>query len=152
MLANIFAFWDDLIDPLKCTFDGENKLIYINPTVTTLNVKEDIYSAFKRWMFRDTNAKYEMGIRSIGGDPISVGVTAGEMYFLINGWQVYTDHIGPGGVTSVVSSIVTGYVVSTPQQIATAVWTEPTSTGTEGSFGYHLTNKVLTVIKFLGLK
>jgi hypothetical protein len=61
-------------------------------------------------------------------------------------------YIGPGGVTSVVSSIVTGYVVSTPQQIATAVWTEPTSTGTEGSFGYHLTNKVLTVIKFLGLK
>ena len=169
MLTNIFAFWEDLIDPLKCTFDGENKLIYINATVTTLNVKEDIYSAFKRWMFRGTNAKYEMGIRSIGGDPISPGVTAGEMYFLINGWQVYTDHnvkvngilyhddgldvyIGPGGVTSVVSSIVTGYVVSTPQQIATAVWTEPTTTGTEGSFGYHLTNKVLTVIKFLGLK
>jgi hypothetical protein len=43
-------------------------------------------------------------------------------------------------------------VVSTPKQIATAVWTEPTTTGTEGSFGYHLTNKVLTVIKFLGLK
>jgi hypothetical protein len=169
MLNNIFAFWDDLIDPLKCTFDGENKLIYINSNVTTLNVKEDIYSAFKRWMFRATNAKYEMGIRTIGGDPISPGVSAGEMYFLINGWQIYTDHnvkvngvlyhddqidvyIGTGGVTSVVSNIVTGYVVATPQQIATAVWTEPTTTGSEGSFGYHLTNRVLSVIKFLGLK
>ena len=169
MLTNIFAFWEDLLDPLKCTFDGENKLIYINPTITTLTVKEDIYSAFKRWMLRATNAKYEMGIRSIGGDPISTGVYAGDMYFLINGWQISTNHnvkvngilyhddgidvfIGTGGVTSVVSSIVTGYVVATPQQIATAVWTEPTTTGAEGSFGKHLSSKVLTVIKFLGLK
>jgi len=117
---------------------------------------------------RDNNAKFEMPIRSIGGDPISPGVYAGDIYFLMNGWQVVVNQtvkvygvlyhddskdvfIGTGGVTSVVSSIVTGYVVNTPEQVAQAVWSAQVST-TEGSFGQLLANKVLTVVKFLGLK
>jgi len=169
MISNIFAFWQDLVDPLKCTFDGENKLIYVNPKVSVLYVKEDIYSAAKRWLLRDINAKYEMPIRSIGGDTISPGVTAGEIYFLMNNYQIVANHtvkvygvlyhddptkevfIGTGGVTLVVSNIVTGYTMPTPSQIATAVWDNPVST-TEGSFGQLLASKVLTVAKFLGLK
>lgn len=168
MINNIFAFWQDLIDPLKCTFDGENKLIYVNSTVTNLRIKEDVYSAAKRWILRDNNAKFEMPIRSIGGDPIAPGIFAGDMYFLMNGWQIVVNHtlkvqgvlyhddylepfIGTGGVTSTVSSIVTGYVVVTPEEVASAVWSAPVSS-TEGSFGDFLVNKVLTVIKYLGLK
>jgi hypothetical protein len=169
MISNIFAFWQDLLDPLKCTFDGENKLIYVNPKVSVLYVKKDIYSAAKRWILRDVNARYEMPIRSIGGDVISPGVTAGEIYFLTNGYQIVANQtvkvfgvlyhddptkevfIGTGGVTLVVSNIVTGYTMPTPQQIATAVWDKPVTT-TEGSFGQLLANKVLTVVKFLGLK
>ena len=34
----------------KVTFDGENKLIIINPGETDINVKRDIYSSWKEWI------------------------------------------------------------------------------------------------------
>ncbi len=70
------------------TFDGPNKCIDINPLATSISVKSDIYSEWKRWVLQEDNSKYLQAIRSIGGDPISGGLYAGDIYFLMNGWKV----------------------------------------------------------------
>jgi hypothetical protein len=77
----------------KVTFDGVNKRIYIAPDVQTLDVKQDIYSDWKEWMQLYDNAKFLPAFRSIGGDPVGDGQFAGDIYFLINGWQIVIDHL-----------------------------------------------------------
>lgn len=88
---NKWALWADeweLRD--KVSFDGPNKLILINEPETVIQVREDIYSAWKRWVLLYDNAKYLPAIRTIGGDPTVSGQRAGDLYFLINGWQIRT--------------------------------------------------------------
>ena len=77
----------------KCIFDGENKLIYVNPLVDAVSVKEDVYSNWKEWTQVRDNAKFPPAIRVTGGDPIA-GTTSftGDTYFLINGWRFIIDH------------------------------------------------------------
>ena len=82
------SFWDDLVDPLKVIFDGDNKLIYIAPQYNTINVKIDLYSAAKRWLQRRQNMSYLPPLRSIGGDSVGSGLYAGDIYFLTNNWRV----------------------------------------------------------------
>lgn len=74
------------------TFDGINKRIYVAPSVTTLDVKQDIYSSWKEWMRLYDNAKYLPALRTIGGDPVGVGKYAGDIYFLLNGWKIVISH------------------------------------------------------------
>ena len=76
----------------KVTFDGPNKIIRVNEGVTELDIKSDVYSDWKEWVItRDDNAFFLPAIRSIGGDPTVVGQTAGDIYFLQNGWKLYID-------------------------------------------------------------
>ena len=76
----------------KVTFDGPNKIIRVNDGVTELDIKSDIYSDWKEWVItRNDNARYLPAIRSVGGDPTVSGQTAGDIYFLINGWKLYID-------------------------------------------------------------
>lgn len=78
----------------KVTFDGDLKRIIINNGENLIDVKTDLYSSWKEWVtFRD-NAKYESAFRTIGGDPIDInaGIYAGDIYFLINGWQIIVPH------------------------------------------------------------
>ena len=76
----------------KVTFDGPNKIIRVNDGVTELDIKVDVYSDWKEWIStRDDNARYLPAVRSIGGDPTVEGQTAGDIYFLINGWKLYID-------------------------------------------------------------
>lgn len=77
----------------KCIFDGENKLIYVNPDDSDISVKQDVYSAWKEWTTVRDNAKFLPAIRVTGGDPIA-GTTSftGDTYFLINGWRFLIDH------------------------------------------------------------
>ena len=80
----------------KVTFDGVNKLAIINHDVTTLDVAVELYSDWKEWVgsletYRDFS-KYEPAIRTIGGDPTVAGDAAGDIYFMTNGWRIYTDH------------------------------------------------------------
>lgn len=77
----------------KCVFDGENKLIYVNPNDTEISIKEDVYSAWKAWASVRDNTKFLPAIRVTGGDPIA-GTTSftGDTYFLINGWRFLIDH------------------------------------------------------------
>ena len=149
----------------KVTFDGVNKQIVVNAMETEIEVKADIYSAWKDWVMLSDNSKYEEAIRTIGGDPIGGALFAGDLYFLMNDWTVVIGHevdvtgalfndepgspftVSAGGrVTSTVSNLVqtvaTGASVPalTEQQIADiveAVWNS---------------NKALTAPKYLALQ
>jgi hypothetical protein len=73
---------------LPVDFDGVARTITPHPGVTELRMKQDVYSAWKVWVKTEDNAKYLPALRSIGGDPIGGGLFAGDIYFLINGWQL----------------------------------------------------------------
>lgn len=156
MWTTSISFWDDLLDPLKVTFDGINKQILINTQYTSVSVKADIYSAMKRWLQRRQNASYLRPMRAIGGDPITGGLYAGDIYFLTNGWQIvvnsqvsvvgtiYNDTttspvfiVNAGGVQSTVSNLAYAYntipvTVPSAATIADTVWnTSPTNYSTD---------------------
>jgi hypothetical protein len=160
MLILAHSFWDDLSDPLKVTFDGPNRLININPNVSDVDIKKDVYSAWKRWVMRDNNAAYPAALRVTGGDPIGGGQFTGDVYFTINGWRIFVDHTcdvtgviysddydspwmpagGTNIVTNKVSALVNTVTTSgstiTVSEITNGVWNEPTSTHVvTGSFG-----------------
>lgn len=162
----------------KCTFDGINKQIIVNPGETEISVKQDLYSAWKEWVQVRNNARYLPAFRTIGGDPVGGGQYAGDIYFLKNGWQIvvnsqvnfqgilyHDDSISPfiinsgGGVTSTVSNLAqnvgfqgTVNVTAEPNILPKDVWDYLVSeASTPGSVGERL-SKLLTVAKFLGLK
>jgi len=73
-------------------FDGENKLIYVAPGTSTIDVKIDLYSNWKEWARIYNNMKYLAAFRNTGGDPTVNGEYLGDAYFTINGWRVFVDH------------------------------------------------------------
>lgn len=74
------------------TFDGDNRLIIVNPGVSQLYVEADIYSDWKEWIELYDYMKYTAAIRNVGGDPINnVGDKLGATFFLINGWKIKPD-------------------------------------------------------------
>lgn len=91
MLASTFGgFWDTWEAELKVTFDGPNRLIYINPGVTSLEVRADLFSAWKKWMlFNEANNLFFLhAFTGLGGDPISDTAELGTTFFLENGWRI----------------------------------------------------------------
>jgi hypothetical protein len=95
-----YGFWEFWApyDPIngyyggqKCTFDGLNKIIYVNPDVTELSIRDDVYSNWKEWVQVRDNSKFTPAIRTTGGDPVGSGQFTGDVYFLINGWKLYVD-------------------------------------------------------------
>jgi hypothetical protein len=76
----------------KVTFDGANRIITVNPEVTDLEIKSEVYSAWKEWAgSTPDNATWAPAIRSIGGDPTINTQKAGDIYFLQNNWKLYLD-------------------------------------------------------------
>lgn len=67
-------------------FHGDLTLIDIDFGVTTLNAKENIYSAWKRWAVQGDNLKYLQAFTTVGGDDLGGGVSLGAYFFLENGW------------------------------------------------------------------
>lgn len=166
MWASTISFWDDLLDPLKCTFDGEHSLIYIHSQYNSVRVKEDLYSASKRWLQRRQNTSFLPPFRTIGGDSIGAGLFAGDIYFLINGWQIVVTHnvkiigvlysentsqspyiITPGGgVEATVSALAYAYdtaasAAPTVDEIRDGVWNAVADTySTPGTTGQVLSS------------
>ncbi len=92
MLATWFGFYADWEVSEKVTFDGPNRLIIVNPGVTSIDIQTDVYSAWKRWMVASgDNSRFEAAIRTIGGDPTTGSQKAGDIYFLINSWRLEID-------------------------------------------------------------
>lgn len=116
----------------KVIFDGENRLIIINPDESIISVKQDIYSSWKEWISLRDNMKYLPAVRTIGGDPVGGGKYAGDLYFLMNNWKMVVNHpvaidgvlyddsgtspyiiTGSGGVTATVSNLAYAIATST---------------------------------------
>jgi len=72
----------------KVTFDGPNKLIIVNAGELNINIKQDIYSAWKEWAKQRDYLKFLAACRSVGGDPTVEGAFLGSTFFTINGWQI----------------------------------------------------------------
>ena len=146
-------FWDDMTDPMKVTFDGQNRLIYLNTQYPSIRIKQDMYSAMKRWLKRRQNLTYPPAIRTIGGDSLGNGQYAGDLYFLTNDWQVvvshqvaitgvlYNDNVAistynvqsGGGVIATVASLAFAYTTDIPftaESIRDTIWNTSASTQT----------------------
>ena len=86
-----WQFWADFPNQ-KVSFDGENRIIYVNEDVTELDVKTDIYSAWKEWILYSLEdphpSAYLQALTAIGGDPITTSQNVGITYFLENGWRI----------------------------------------------------------------
>jgi len=83
--------WEDYPGQ-KVVFDGPNKIIYVNEGVETLDVKTDLYSAWKEWKVNSLEAPhptaYLNAFTAVGGDPITNTQDLGTTYFLENGWRI----------------------------------------------------------------
>lgn len=80
---------------MKVTFNGSNKTITVNPDITNINVRDDLYSTWKRWLAIDSNMQYLQAFRTFGGDPTNTDGSqiAPQYFFLMNGWRVVVDGI-----------------------------------------------------------
>ena len=83
--------WEDFPNQ-KVGFDGPTRIIYVNEGVTELNVKEDVYSAWKEWVSASQQgpraAAYPSAISVIGGEEITESTSVGATFFLENGWRI----------------------------------------------------------------
>ena len=101
----------------KVTFDASNKLILVNPGVTTLDVQSDVYSAWKQWVLvRSDNAKFVPAISTLGGDPITSTTFVGDTYFLENGWRIQPWIPGAEGSNGYILDIVGNIYTREPGQ------------------------------------
>lgn len=180
MLLMIQAQWsEDWLLYHKVIFDGENKLIIVNPNEPVITVKEHIYSSWKEWMRLRDNAKFLPALRVSGGDPIGGGAATGDVYFTLNGWKVmlldnceitgtlFSDDYPSPYIVDADTKIVTNKVSAISQSLGfngtVNVTVDPNITpqemwnylvadaNTPGSIGERM-SKLLTVAKFLGLK
>lgn len=76
----------------KVVFDAFKKIIYVNEGVTVLDVKADIYSAWKEWYISSPEYPYAsastQAISAIGGEPLNDTLNVGSTFFLENGWRI----------------------------------------------------------------
>jgi len=86
--STFYGNWQYWNNYHKVTFDGVNRLILVNNGVTSLDVKQDIYSDWKEWMGQEDHEKYTEAISSVGGEPIGNNQYVGSTFFLENGWRI----------------------------------------------------------------
>lgn len=65
------------------TFSGTERLVVLDPGVINFDV-QDLYSDWKEFTVSGSNLKFAPAFRTIGGDPLSVGIDAGAYFFLQN--------------------------------------------------------------------
>ena len=87
MLSTYFGFWEYWELDNKLTFFGDERLIVVNPGVTEIDVRADLWSDWVRWCDYPGNEKFYLAMRMSGLDPIPNGFT-GDSYFLYNGWKL----------------------------------------------------------------
>ena len=93
-----WEFWsvydpaNGLFGDQKVAFDGYNKIIFVAEGVTTLNVKDDVYSAWKEWLLGNVENpngnSWPQAISVIGGEPLNDTLNVGSTFFLENGWRI----------------------------------------------------------------
>lgn len=93
MLALGFGFWSEWELQEKVDFDGINKIITVYPHVTTLDIREDVWSAWVRWdaMLARNYNRFDPAMERTGLESIPGSEPTGDFYFLINGWKLVID-------------------------------------------------------------
>ena len=90
--GNVWNWDPDQYPNQKVVWDGRNKIIYVNEGVTVLDVKIDIYSAWKEWALSSPEepktAVWPEAISAIGGEPLNDTLNVGSTFFLENGWRI----------------------------------------------------------------
>lgn len=92
MLTLGYNFWTEWELQEKVDFDGINKLIIVYPHVTTLDIREDVWSAWVRWHDMQDRGydRFLLAMDRSGLETIPNGQT-GDYYFLKNGWKLLVD-------------------------------------------------------------
>ena len=101
---NHWEFWEPYDPPQgffgtqKVAFDGIKRIIFVAEGVTELDVKADIYSAWKEWTIgsvesysglpNSTAGGYFPAISAIGGEPLTDVLNVGSTFFLENDWRI----------------------------------------------------------------
>lgn len=116
-----YDFWERYIPlnyygPQKVTFDGPNRLIFINAGETSIDVQEDIYSNWKEWTRTRNNATWPIAISTLGGDPITETTFVGDTYFLENGWRIQPWIPGANGSNGYILDIIGNIYTREPGQ------------------------------------
>jgi hypothetical protein len=147
-------WWDEWELAHKVSFDGPNKIIYIHPNISSIDIKVDVYSAWKEWVTLHEYSAFLPAFTAVGGDPISGIINLGSTYFLENGWRIkpaeanatitisgniyvreggspYVHTDGPynvnilGTVSNLIDTVsISGSTGPTSEEVATAVWDE----------------------------
>ena len=119
--------WDPVLGfpGQKVSFDGPNRIIYVNEGVTELDVKIDIYSAWKEWNLGSLEAPLPMAwkeaISAIGGEPLNDTLNVGSTFFLENGWRIQPFASGGAYVLTVNGNIYTREAGQNPFRFAEGV-------------------------------
>lgn len=87
MIYPDFEYWE-LYN--KVTFFGDLKLAVVNPDVTALDIRADLWSDWVRWAGYPGSERYFLAMRAVGLDVIPDGQT-GDSYFMKNGWKLVVD-------------------------------------------------------------
>lgn len=91
MAALLWAAWgEEWALEEKVSFNGVTKRITVNAGVTSLDIRAEVYSAWVRWVSRESNTRFLQAMQAVGADPIPGGET-GLTFFLINGWKLVYD-------------------------------------------------------------
>jgi len=76
----------------KVSFSAFEKIIYVNEGVTELDVKIDIYSAWKEWVLNSPEypipSWQKEAISAIGGEPLNDTLNGGSKFLLEIGWRI----------------------------------------------------------------
>lgn len=157
-----WQFWspydpsNETFGPQKVSFDGINKLINVAEGVTTLDFQEDVYAAWKEWLFDPTqeNTKYLFAITGLGGDPITSETFVGDTYFLENGWRIKPWPTSTGYILDIIGNVYTretggNPVVPTSNVSVTLTRSNITETAIAG--GAATESRLLDIWRILGL-
>ena len=94
MLVLGFGHWVEWALEEKIVFDGVNKLMVVYDHITTLDIQEDVWSAWVRWRGMGNRGydRFEDAMDFSGYDEIPDGrggtTRTGLTYFLTNGWRL----------------------------------------------------------------
>jgi len=70
-------------------FDGPNRLMIEPPGLSVVDVRRDLYSAWKRWVVSGVGARFLPAFELEGGRPIgNSGIATGVTFVMINGWRI----------------------------------------------------------------
>lgn len=161
------------------TFDPTIRRIILDSASVTAT---ELYSRSCDWLALADNMKYGAVFRQVGSDDLGAGLSIPPYFFLQGAWRIRpmeADHsltitgnlftedgsnplVGTLGAFNVLSKLVvpvqaqgistSGSTGPTAESIAAAVWNAQTALHSNtGSFGKFI-QKLLTTVKFLGLK